>query len=185
MNLKRVFVLAAVFVVFMSISAMAESKIGLGYQGMLGESDWWNGVSVRGWMDELGFDIGVVEEAYHDSYRSGSVSKDEEWMVQAQAMYAPEGLAGKNAKCYFGAGLGYGYYSYQSGSYSVRDNYFIAQPLFGIEYSFGEIPELGFNAQVGYTINLDKHDNVHDDSSDYNDHERYVDVGLGVHYYFD
>jgi hypothetical protein len=187
MNLKRIFILAAVLVAFIGISANAEDKIGIGYQGLWGGGEGiYNGASVRGWMDELGFDIGVGEWANHCSHRDGYLHKDEDWMIRAQAMYAPEGMAGKNAKCYFGAGLGYGRETYSnSDGDSERSTALGVQPLFGFEYSFGEIPELGFNAQVGYTVVFYKYDDVHDDYYDETERERFVDVGMGVHYYFD
>ena len=157
------------------------NKLGIGYQGIF-FGDVMSGLSARYW---IGPKIGLEGNLFygHASMKpeGGNESKGQLMMVDVKAMYAF--LVRANSKFYAGGQLSYGYYDlkYSSTSYS---GYFLAPGLLaGAEWCFPQLPELGFNFELGYKYVIDR--NKDDDSGTKVDMDLHgMNLSVGVHYYF-
>jgi hypothetical protein len=147
-----------------------EKNIGIGYEGML-IGEFLQGVSVRGWWGRWGAE-GNAMQASVDFGDDDDVSA---WMLTSKIMFAP--LVREHSKFYVGLEGGWG--NVDAGTYGDDLDTWIIGPLFGAEYRFQELPELGFNWEVGYRwTSLNAADD--DDDIDLSG----IFIVLGVHYYF-
>ena len=165
------------------------NKVGVGYQGMVAR-DFLNGISVRGWIgDRIGLEgsglYGRVSGDF-ESFVNGEVKADL-WLVEAKAMYAL--MVRDYSKFYAGGKLGYGRLGFTQANLpsSIKiDGTSVWTPgLFvGAEWSFPQIPEVGFNFDVGYSWFLYEN-KVSDDPYVYlNLNLSGVSTTFGIHYYF-
>ena len=171
MNTKRIsviVVLVAMMALPVSNVKAADTKIGVGYEGML-LGNFLNGASVRGWWGNIGAEGNLwYGQVGLDDLGLGDMSL---MLIGGKVVWAP--IVHTNSKLYVGAGVGWGQLSNDVGV-----DILMYGPLFGAEYNFQEIPEMGFNWELGYMFNAFSID-------DYD-----LDVGLnglfmsvGVHYY--
>jgi hypothetical protein len=184
---KRFFSFVAVTMVVMFLSAgsvfaaddaknFISNKVGVGYQGMVVGS-FLNGISVRGW---IGDRIGLEGSGF---YGKADVKEDDYkmldadlWTIEAKAMYAI--IVRSYSKFYAGAKIGYGQINATYGSDRIDNKGFWTPGAFiGAEWSFPQLPEVGFNFDVGYSGIIYDNDNI-----EINLHG--INATFGVHYYF-
>jgi hypothetical protein len=110
------------------------------------------------------------------------------FVLDARVMYAI--LLRKNSKFYIGGEFGYGNLDMEIDieDIGVRldGSIFIINPMIGSEFFFTEIPELGFNWEVGYKIvSTDIKTNIADvEEADVDLDIKGLGISIGVHYYF-
>jgi len=158
------------------------NKVGVGYQGIFAGS-LLSGISVRGWVNNnFGLEgtlcYGNVDV---DDNMSGFNMDSDVVLFEAKAMYAP--IVKTNSRFYVGAKANYGQLNVNNAlGFDDEDfNMWGLGGFIGAEWNLREIPELGFNFDVGYTYL-----NVEDDSDNL-DIETELDgtyVAFGIHYYF-
>lgn len=170
MNRLKVGMVALLLTAFLGSGvASAEVAVGVGYQGLYA-GEFLNGASVRAWMDSKWAVEGDIFQANIDV---GNTSTDI-WFLGGKALYAP--IIRENSQFYVGLSAGYG----KLGASDVLDNDvdgWIVGPLFGAEYRFQGLPNLGFNWEVGYNFaSIDFGDGAPD--VDLNG----VTISLGAHY---
>lgn len=161
------------------------NKVGLGYQGMVAGS-FLNGLSVRGW---IGDRVGLEGSAFYGKTdisveESGSSIVDAEadlWMLEFKAMYAL--VVRDFSKFYIGGKIGYGQISASESDTDMLDGESLWTPgvFIGAEWSFPQLPEVGFNFDVGYSAVL--FNNTIDDA-DIDIKLHGVNATFGIHYYF-
>ncbi len=168
MNRLCVGMVTLLLVAFLSSSvATAETAIGVGYQGIF-ISDLLHGASVRAWFDNKWAVEGSVLQASVDA---GDLADLDMWFMGGKVLYAP--IVHENSQFYVGLAGGWG--SLDAGDMGDADAWVLG-PLFGAEYRFQGLPNLGFNWEVGYqfaSIDADGGDDI-----DLNG----LSVSLGVHY---
>ncbi|MBU4001332.1 MAG: hypothetical protein KKB94_03325, partial [Proteobacteria bacterium] len=196
-SLLTVILIAAMVICMGTASAQTAS---VGYKGMLGNGGGegnlmsMNGLSFRGWVDNIGWEgtlfFGRDKEEYRDANGPYSWEDDFDiWALQLQAMYAI--ITNENSKLYLGLNVAYGRANYESsdsywGSEEEDTDFWTAGPLVGAQYSFQGIPELSFNWEVGYTFlnqNEDESDNGYPDGTRETDLDG-INTTVGVHYAF-
>jgi len=162
------------------------NKVGVGYQGIL-----WgnilNGVSVRGW---IGPNIGLEGNVFYGhaaaSYDDGSSSEDigdgSLWMVNAKFMYAF--IVRANSKFYAGGQFTYGQLKVNpEGDESFISKIYSPGIFAGAEWCFPQLPELGFNFELGYNY-LYNTSGTDNSSGSFDIKMHGMNLGAGVHYYF-
>ena len=171
-NTMVVVVFAIVLSLVANVNA-GESKIGFGYQAMILEEEGLEnilqGVSVRGWIEEIGWEGNIFRNSYDEEHGYEA----DLWLLTGKAMFAT--VVHENSKFYVGFELGFGELDVDN---DVDEDYdvLIFGPLFGAEYNLHGLPELGFHWEVGYKFaNFDNDIEVDIDG---------VQIALGVHYYF-
>ncbi|MEI7824319.1 MAG: hypothetical protein WCI01_03395 [Chlorobiaceae bacterium] len=156
-------------------------KFGLGYQGVFA-GNFLQGVSGRYWFSdtiagEVNLFYGTV--GVNDVTPGGDHLGDADALLGAvKVMYAP--VVKANSRFYVGLEGGLGSVGLNVFGDEVLPNSSVwtVEPLFGAEFFLSEIPELGFNFEVGYKF----HHLNFNDSVDLN-----IDgttVAVGAHYYF-
>jgi len=179
MKLKALF--AVVFALVLAAPAGAEvpsGQLGVGYQGMFLDNIM-NGASARYWLsDNLALE-GDIFHLYAEATPSpvAGINHGHVLSFMGKALYAP--VVKSNSRFYLGAQFGYAALLIPGGN--NNGNLINAGPLMGAEYHFSEIPELGFNFEVGYLWNY-AFQGV--DPADLDIHLLGVNVAFGVHYYF-
>lgn len=188
----------AVLVVFVSAASVfaadenknfISNKVGVGYQGMVA-GDFLNGLSVRGWItDKIGLEAsGFYGRASVEVEEGGdgkSEVKGDIWTIEAKAMFAF--IVRNYSKFYAGGKIGYGQIDTSGVSMleSIDGTSFWTPGLFiGSEWSFPQLPEVGFNFDVGYSWLI--YDNkVNEDPYVYvNMNLSGITATFGIHYYF-
>ncbi|MFP4039507.1 MAG: hypothetical protein ACOCPQ_05430 [Desulfosudaceae bacterium] len=174
----RLLVLSFTAVLIFGISAAGAQELSVGYQGLIGSgNNMLSGVSVRTWMDKLGFE-GTLFTGTLTAESGGSEMDADLWLLDGQAMYA---LVEKDhSKFYVGGELGFGKYDLEELGYGDGD-FAMLSPLMGAEYNFQELPELGFNWEVAYAMIFAEHEQSNADIDLYMSG---INVTLGVHYKF-
>lgn len=188
------FVAVAMVMMFLSVgSAFAAedgknfiaNKVGVGYQGMVAGS-FLNGFSVRGWItDRIGLEGNIFYgQADVEAKSGGSTVMDMSgnlWMLEAKGMYAF--IVRNFSKFYAGAKVGYGQISVDDSGRDYLDGEGIWTPgiFVGAEWSFPQLPEVGFNFDVGYSAVIFNNDM---DGLDVDLNLHGVSATFGVHYYF-
>ncbi|OHB66754.1 MAG: hypothetical protein A2Y76_02590 [Planctomycetes bacterium RBG_13_60_9] len=162
-----------------------EKTIGIGYEGMfLGE--FLQGASVRGWLGKVGLEANVWQSDVGVKIGDLPSVDVSAFVLTGKIMYAP--IVREHTKFYLGLQAGLGSIDLPTGTLGdIADadipdtsiDVFVFGPLFGVEYRFQELPELGFNWEVGYSFSSLDMDIV-DPSVDLNG----ISITLGVHYYF-
>jgi len=187
---KRFFMCVAIatLMVFLAAPALAEgdnylsNKVGVGYQGMIAGS-LINGISVRGWIgDNFGLEgsfsyggIGVEIDG-HD------LADADLTLFEAKAMYAF--IVKSNSRFYVGAKAGYGMIDVDFFEENMLDDDLWTLGAFvGSEWSWSEIPELGFNFDVGYNYIMFDTD-IPDGGPEIELDLDGIAATFGIHYYF-
>jgi hypothetical protein len=151
------------------------NKVGVGYQGMVVGS-FLNGISVRGW---IGDRIGLEASGYYGSadIQPGSDEvKADLWTIEAKAMYAV--VVRNYSKFYVGGKIGYGQIDASEDNNKFDNKGFWTPGVFvGAEWSFPQLPEVGFNFDVGYSGILYDNDDVKINLNG-------INATFGIHYYF-
>ncbi len=198
-NMKKLGVGAAAVLLLVSLGssvASAEVTWGAGYQAMfLGEL--LQGASIRAWVDDKWgiegnimagqLDVDVETTDYDDpNYNSEMGGDGDLYVFSGKVMYAP--VVKENSKFYFGFEVGYGTLDLDvdyTSSISMDGDVWAFGPLFGAEYRFQEMPELGFNWEVGYRFGSASADGKGSTGeADLDLDISGITVCLGVHYYF-
>jgi hypothetical protein len=148
--------------------ARAETSIGVGYEAMF-LGDFLQGASVRAWFDnKWGVEGNLMQASVDTGY-----SDSDAWLLAGKVMYCP--IVRENSQFYVGFEGGFGQVDDNIIMYSGDNDVVTYGPLFGAEYRFQGLPELGFNWEVGYRFTT--FDNEYYDI-DLNG----VFICLGVHY---
>ncbi len=160
------------------------NKVGVGYQGMVVGS-YLNGLSARGWIgDRVGLEGSIFYGNADVEIDNYDMMDGDLWMLEFKAMYAF--IVRDFSKFYVGGKLGYGQISADFGSTSVLDGESIWAPgvFVGAEWSFPQLPEVGFNFDVGYSGLIFNNEVGPDDSLDVDIRMHGVNATFGIHYYF-
>lgn len=150
-------------------------EVGVGYQALL-INEYANGLSVRCWFTPR---LGLQASLHH--YRSERRADFLEnigvngYFTAAKLFYAP--IVRENSKFYLGVEGGYGYERPRGMGNDF--SFWAVSPLFGAEYHFKGLPEIGFNFEVGYRVLVIENKNF---EIEY-DH-REIWAGFGANYYF-
>lgn len=184
-----------IFITTANASMMDNGSWSLGYQaGYTG--DYLQGISTRGWYENNGYEFnGFIANAHGDFKDSNA----DVTLYELEAKYMRALVTNQNSRFYVGLGAGYGrisgsieatdtdsYYDWDTDEYYEEEtkvkesgslDTFLIKPLFGAEFMFNEIPELGINFEVSYGFSFWDIDNVDITLSS-------ISVGLGMHYYF-
>jgi hypothetical protein len=153
------------------------NKVGVGYQGMVVGS-FLNGISVRGWIgDRIGLEASGFYGKADVKVEDHEMLEADLWTIEAKAMYAI--IVRSYSKFYAGAKVGYGQIDASYYGHELIDNKGFWTPgvFIGAEWSFPQLPEVGFNFDVGYSGIIYDNDDV-----DIKLHG--VNATFGVHYYF-
>jgi hypothetical protein len=164
------------------------NKVGVGYQGMVAGS-FLNGLSVRGWIgDRVGLEgsvfYGKADAEIEEYGEKMDMVKADLWMIEAKAMYAV--VARSYSKFYVGGKLGYGQINMTEEGYKALDGASVFTPgvFIGSEWSFPQLPEVGFNFDIGYSWLLFG-TKVNEDPYVYmNLNMSGINATFGIHYYF-
>ena len=163
------------------------NKVGVGYQGMVAGS-FLNGISVRGWInDKIGLEgtgfYGKIDADVEVGGYGTSGMKADLWMIEAKAMYAF--IVRNYSKFYVGGKIGYGQIG-MTDSPMDGTSFYVPGVFVGSEFSFPQLPEVGFNFDVGYQW-LRYDNNISYDDTEYMFMDldmTGVNVTFGIHYYF-
>ena len=192
----------AMLMVFLSVGSVfaadeagknfISNKVGVGYQGMVAGS-FLNGISMRGWIGErVGLEANGFYGSVNTEIEEGGYGKSDFdanlWLIEAKAMFAV--VSRSYSKFYVGGKMGYGQINASGDSgypmfEGIDGTSFLTPGVFiGSEWSFPQLPEVGFNFDVGYSWLL--YDNKVNE-----DPYAYMKIGLsgisatfGIHYYF-
>ncbi|NTU58705.1 MAG: hypothetical protein HGB00_07275 [Chlorobiaceae bacterium] len=160
-------------------------KVGLGYEGIFGGSIL-QGLSGRYWVNNN------VAAEVNFFYGNATVSGinfianklDGDLLLgTAKVMFSP--VVKPHSRFYVGIEGGLGSINLEADGVGTPGDVgvYVVNPLIGSEFSFAEIPELGFNFEVGYKfhhIDYTNDANVGDIDIDLNG----IAIALGAHYYF-
>lgn len=191
------FVVVIALTLFLSVgSAFAQgdagknfinSKVGIGYQGMVAGS-FLNGLSARGWIgDRVGLEGSVFYGTTEiEATNAGHTDMDADadlWMLEVKAMYAL--VVRDFSKFYIGGKIGYGQVSVSEGGGDLIDGEALWTPgvFVGAEWSFPQLPEVGFNFDVGYSAVL-FNPTINGPNEDVDIKMHGVNATFGIHYYF-
>ncbi len=142
--------------------AKSGTKFGLGYQGTWIQG-LFNGVSARVWLDDA---LGMEGNLF-----MGSIDGDQSlYILEGKFMYAP--VVRENSRFYFGGLLNLAIYDVNGADGTVIG----LGPMFGTEWHYKELPEIGFNFDVGLKY--------FNDTGDIDMDVWAIDVTWGIHYYF-
>lgn len=154
-------------------------KTSFGFQGVI-LGNYLNGVSVRQW---TGNKFGWEGNLLYGNIKASAGSMDlkgDMTALEAKGMYA---LVEKtNSKMYVGAKVAYGHYKLEEGGDSlINGNLWQPGVLAGAEWCIPQLPEIGFNFEVGYNFTKTK-PTVAGTEVDLKLHG--TNVTFGVHYNF-
>ena len=154
----------------------AETPVGsfsVGYQSMI-VGEFLQGLSMRTWLTEAS---GIEINLFH-AYADVDIEGDSEdaTLLALEGKYMQSLKTGENSKFYAGASAGFGQVSVSVYDDSDLDVYWI-RPLVGTEWFFSEIPEIGFNFDVGYSLAFGSVEDT--DISLFG-----IGANFGAHYYF-
>jgi hypothetical protein len=144
--------------------AMAETKIGLGYQGVL-PADILSGVSVRGWVNGIGLDVNLFQAA-------GDLAGTDADALLLEGRAMLTAFSTEQSKFYIGGLFGFG----TMDALGTDVDLLTFGGFFGTEFSLTGLPELGFSWEVGY-------DFVIADAAGADIDANGILVLFGVHYY--
>ena len=170
--LISIFVATIVF----SFSFPAHAEFGLGYQGIL-SGDYLQGISARGWSSNVGFELNLFQaEIELDAEDLLGIDEDAEiWLYSGKLLLAA--ITRENSRFYWGLEAGMGTVEFGDEEVDVL----LYGLLFGAEYRFQELPELGFNWETGYRFTDIEYE---DDDLDSEVGINGIWVSIGIHYYF-
>jgi hypothetical protein len=166
--------------------AEAQNQFGVGYQGIFPGNA--GGISARGWLkDKWGWDLTLFHTTA-TAKLDGIEADTNAFVFDGRLMYAI--VVRENSKFYIGGEFGYGNLDMKIDieyiGAQLESKIFIINPLIGSEFFFTDIPELGFNWEVGYKIiSTDIETNVAEvETADIDLDIKGCGIILGVHYYF-
>lgn len=154
-------------------------KTAFGFQGVI-LGNYLNGVSARQWTNgKFGWEGNLLYGNLKASAGSMDITGDIT-ALEAKGMYS---LVEKtNSKMYVGAKLAYGHYKLEYDGYSlINGNLWQPGVLAGAEWCIPQLPEVGFNFEVGYNFAKTK-PTIGGSDVDLKLHG--TNVTFGVHYYF-
>ena len=163
--MKKVLCIAMMMVMAVAIAhAEGENepgKFGLGYQGVVvsdghdqGNPDIMNAIALRWAPQKIGGSVTLGQYSY--SSEDNATPADEwttsAWTLQGKLLWTLIDRA--NSDFYVGGLLGFGYYEYDPGGGGGTQEWssVILGGLAGVEWRFTELPEIGFNFEVGYNV---------------------------------
>ncbi|TLU87769.1 MAG: hypothetical protein FDX21_02820 [Chlorobium sp.] len=159
-------------------------KFGLGYQGVFGGSIL-QGLSARYLVNN---NVGTELNLYYgnasiDAGGSSNLFDGDLLLATAKVMYAP--VVNAHSRFYFGLEGGIGSVGLKQSGVDIPGDVsvYVINPFIGSEFNFSEIPELGFNFEVGYKI----HNVTYSPDGAPTDLQINLDgtfVSVGAHYYF-
>lgn len=176
--MKKVLCILAVATVVLGVQAGEEiensepSPLGVGYQGMFfADGLMMNALSARWSPEPLGGQVLVGRTTSENNNNSAETSV---LALQGKVFYTL--IQRKNSQFYAGGkfGLLFGESTNAAGNKTDEDG-LVLGALIGTEWRFSELPEIGFNFEVGY--DLATTDNPDVDLTG-------ITVSLGAHYYF-
>ena len=179
--MKKVLGMTAAAVLMAAVLAQAEEagapgRFGVGYQGAYnsgsGSSYFVNMISLRYAPKPWGGAL-VFGHYNENGYEAGTDSDG--WTIQARCFYTL--ISRPNSDFYIGASAGYGKSEYETSSSEWDTDAILVGALLGVEWHFTELPELGFNFEIGYNAAF-----VDEEGDD--DTWEGTFVSLGAHYYF-
>ncbi|MFH1914842.1 MAG: hypothetical protein ABIK45_11265 [Pseudomonadota bacterium] len=152
---------------------VASGKFGIGY-AVNGSANGYlrHGISGRYWVDDTYGMEGFV--SFYNSDTNGGSRDKSSWDVSGKGMYSF--VTKENSRFYGFGEIGYKEYT----SNGETDGTLLVQPGVGWEYSFAEIPEVGFNIEVGYISTFFKDKK----NSKNNNTNQGTSAAFGWHYYF-
>ncbi len=153
----------------------APGLLGLGYQGSYHDGNVMDQISLRWTPQPIGGQILFG----HMRWNEDSALDEEAWLFQARGLYTL--IDRKNSDFYVGGALGWVWWEETGGSVDNEEDSFLIGALAGVEWRFNEIPELGFNFEVGYNYVTEDEDFG---GSSYDSTHKGDYVSLGAHYYF-
>lgn len=161
-------------------------KFGIGYQSVfLGEGMTMNQIALRWAPQPIGgaLVIGQMGSYSEDDPKTYELTRSE-LTLQGKFFYSL--IERQNSDFYIGGLLGLGYYEYEDKSggstYTDEETSFILGFLAGVEWRFSELPELGFNFELGYNLEF-----MNEESSGTTPLDSVfsgTSVSLGATYYF-
>ncbi|MDY6881107.1 MAG: hypothetical protein V2J25_07965 [Desulfatiglans sp.] len=165
-------------------NARAEgNNIGLGYQNMVA-GELLQGISLRGWVDKIMWEGTIFYGDAEVEIENQSLLDADMWLLEAKGAYSL--IQKPNSDFYVGMSLAYGTASVDlyEGSMDVDIDVLAFGPMFGVEYRFQGIPELGFNFETGYKFTDMDLEEADIDTDDIEISLNGVYVVVGLHYYF-
>jgi len=111
-----------------------------------------NGLSARGWIgDRIGLEGSMFYGKADVDVNDYDYAEGDLWMIEAKAMYAF--IVRDFSKFYVGGKIGYGQIdvSQYGSDYLDGEGFWTPGVFVGAEWSFPQLPEVGFNFDVGYT----------------------------------
>ena len=175
--MKKVLCILAATAMAMGVQAADDVKtedpgsLGVGYQGQFFNGIAMNALSVRWNPAPLGGQI-LFGNATTDT--SNSAAESSITTLQGKLFYSL--IQRANSQFYAGGKLGFLFgETTNAGGNKFDTNGFVLGALVGTEWRFTELPEIGFNFEVGYDLS----------NTDVPDWDTTgVTVSLGAHYYF-
>lgn len=180
--MKKVLCIAIATVMAVSLAHAEETSdepgnLGVGYQGLAFDGGEYimNQISVRYAPQPIG---GALVFGHMKRDGKDGNSDYEYLLLQAKGFYTL--IDRPNSDFYVGGSLGWGQYDYQSGSglNTDEEDTLLIGALAGVEWNFAELPEIGFNFEIGYTAAMENDDDDGDNIF------KGTSVSLGAHYYF-
>ena len=178
-------VVVAVLFLFTS-SAFAQDaqkyKIGVGYQGLF-FGNTINGLSVRSWLGPntaIGLEGNIFYGNAEVDIDGATDDADADlYMLELKAMYAF--IVRTNSRFYAGGKFGYGRLDVDIDASDAKVDAYVPAVFVGAEWNFPQLPELGFNFEVGYSYAILEGNDVLDGTDlDLSG----INVGMGIKYYF-
>lgn len=187
MKMTKAVVAAGLAVMLGTGSAVAgenpmTGKFGLGYQGVFA-GDILQGISGRYWATEnFGGELNLFYgNVGLEVEPSGDEASADLLLGSLKLMYSP--IVKENSRFYVGIEGGIGSVNAEINGVDMPGDItvYTINPLFGAEYNFSELPELGLNFEVGYKFHNVSYE---DDPVDVDVNLDGTFVSLGAHYYF-
>lgn len=176
--MKKILSIAVIALTITSFAQAIEvtdepGKFGIGYQGTFRNGlDWGNGISLRYAPKTVGG--ALIFTHYTANGREASDNKRDAWTLDAKMYYNL--IQRTNSDFFVGGSLGYSKIK-SKGDEDFKDKTPTLGILLGAEWKFLDIPEIGFNFEVGYKLGWeDLNGNDTDIFGTY--------VTIGTHYYF-
>lgn len=184
-NLGRLAAILALGIAAAAPSFAADSltgKTSFGFQGVAA-GNIVNGASVRSWTNgKFGWEANVAYGAMKISPEGEADIKANLTALEGKGMWAL--IERTNSKFYVGGKIAYGKYKLNDEDRKTEtlDGHLTQfGVLAGTEFCIPQLPEVGFNFEVGY--NITKTDNtIYGNAMDIRMHG--VNVGIGIHYNF-
>lgn len=167
-------------------------QLGLGYQGVVINSsdgpDVMNAIALRWAPQPIGGSVTIGQYA-HSTEEDGGPDEwnTTAWTLQGKVLWTL--IDRPNSDFYIGGLLGFGYYEdeFKTSGFKETDEWtsFIFGVLAGVEWRFTEIPEIGFNFEVGYNFETEDYE-YKEPGFKYEEETLFggTTVSLGATYYF-